>query len=91
MAAIVDELELSGIAAERVERCSTGMVAQLTFARALLAAPALLLLDEPTRAMDAAASERFWQSLDRRPDVGVVLASHRPDDVARCTEVVDLG
>lgn len=89
--AVVEELELTAIAAERVERCSTGMVAQLNLARALLAEPALLLLDEPTRAMDTDAAARCWAAIDRRPRTALVLASHRPEDQARCSEVLDLG
>ncbi len=88
---IIDELVLDEIAAVRVERCSTGMVAQLNLARALLSDPALLLLDEPTRAMDEGAAQRAWAALERRPQTAVVLASHRAEDLARCAEVVDLG
>ena len=79
-----EELELERILAQRVDRCSTGMVQQLGFARALLGDPKLLLLDEPTRSLDDGAVERLWGALDRRPEAGVLFATHRADDVARC-------
>jgi ABC-type multidrug transport system ATPase subunit len=89
--ALIDELELGTIAAERVDRCSTGMVQQLALARALLGSPALLVLDEPTRSLDPEAVERLWGAVDRRPGIALLIATHRSDDVDRCTERLDLG
>jgi ABC-type multidrug transport system ATPase subunit len=87
---VIEELEID-FADQRVDRCSTGMVQQLSFARALLGDPMLLLLDEPTRSLDAAAVDRFWSALARRPSLTVVLASHRPEDLERCAERMDLS
>jgi ABC-2 type transport system ATP-binding protein len=88
---LIEELELATIAAERVDRCSTGMVQQLALARALLGSPALLVLDEPTRSLDPGAVGRLWAAVDRRPEIALLIATHRSDDVERCTERLDLG
>ena len=88
--ALEEELEIGEIAAARADRCSTGMLQQLSFARALLGNPRLLVLDEPTRSLDVDAVERLWAALDRRPETGVLLATHRQDDLDRCTSQVDL-
>jgi ABC-type multidrug transport system ATPase subunit len=89
--ALEHELELSHILPERVDRCSTGMVQQLAFARALLSDPPLLLLDEPTRSLDAAAIARLWAALERRPGTASLIASHLETDVDRCERVVELS
>ncbi|CAN5666541.1 heme ABC exporter ATP-binding protein CcmA [soil metagenome] len=89
--ALVEELELGEIAAQRCDRCSSGMLQQLALARALLGNPPALLLDEPTRSLDTAARARLWAALDRRPDATVVIATHLDEDLAHVTEVVDLG
>jgi ABC-2 type transport system ATP-binding protein len=86
-----DELSLGPLLTQRVARCSTGMVQQLSFARALIGDPPILLLDEPTRSLDAAAAERFWAALDRRPETGLIIATHRDDDVRRCSSSFSLG
>jgi ABC-type multidrug transport system ATPase subunit len=86
-----DELELGEVAAKRVANCSTGMTQQLAFARALLGDPRLLLLDEPTRSLDDDARERLWAALERRPDVSVLIATHREDDVDHCEAILDLA
>ena len=88
--AIVKEIAIEDFARQRVDRCSTGMVQQLTFARALLGDPKVLLLDEPTRSLDKNAVERLWAALDRRPECIVVIATHREEDVARCGTHIDL-
>lgn len=88
--AVVDELELGEIAAQRVDRCSTGMVQQLGFARALLGEPAVLLLDEPTRSLDEGAVQRLWGAIERRPEAALLLATHSDDDTARCDAQLDL-
>jgi len=88
--ALEDELEIDGITANRMDRCSTGMLQQVSFARALLGSPRLLILDEPTRSLDVDAVERLWAALDRRPETAVLIATHRKDDLDRCTSQVDL-
>ena len=82
--ALEGELELEDIAAERVDRCSTGMVQQLGFARALLGKPAVVLLDEPTRSLDEDARGRLWAALERRPAAAVLIATHLKEDLDRC-------
>jgi ABC-type multidrug transport system ATPase subunit len=89
--AVVEELEVEEIARKRLSRCSTGMIQQLGFARSLLGDPPVLLLDEPTRSLDADAAERLWAALARRPAAAVVIATHREEDVTRCTRIHELS
>lgn len=88
---VIAELGISTIAAQRVDRCSTGMVQQLSLARALLGHPSLLVLDEPTRSLDTEAIERMWDALSRRRDTTLLIATHRPEDIARCDRVIDFA
>jgi ABC-type multidrug transport system ATPase subunit len=90
VSALEEELELSNILAERTDRCSTGMLQQLAFARALLGDPPLLLLDEPTRSLDKAAVGRLWSAVERRPGTAILIATHSEDDLARCHWSIEL-
>jgi ABC-type multidrug transport system ATPase subunit len=89
VAAIEEELEIEAMAAERVNRASSGMIQQIALARALLGDPALVLLDEPTRSLDADARKRLWDAIERRPQTGVLIATHLEEDLNRCAGRVD--
>jgi len=86
--ALIEELEIADIAAQRVDRCSTGMVQQLALARAFLGDPVVLLLDEPTRSLDADARARLWGALQRRRRSAALIATHLDEDVELCDERV---
>jgi ABC-type multidrug transport system ATPase subunit len=90
VAELEEELELEAILAQRVDRCSTGMVQQLALARALIGYPAVLLLDEPTRSLDTKAYDRLWSAVEARRHLTLVLATHRHDDIRRCHRRLDL-
>ena len=82
---LAEELELGRIVEQRADRCSSGQLQQLAFARALVGDPALVLLDEPTRSLDVEARGRLWAALERRPFVAAVIATHLDEDVEHCT------
>jgi len=85
------ELELEEILRERADQCSTGMLQQLGFARALLGDPPLLLLDEPTRSLDECAVTRLWNAIGRRANTALLLATHRQEDIELCGRRIDLS
>jgi ABC-type multidrug transport system ATPase subunit len=85
------ELQLVETLTRRLDRCSTGMLQKLAIARGLIAEPHLLLLDEPTRSLDDAAVELLWAALERRPELAVLIATHRRDDLVRCHREIQLS
>lgn len=76
-----DLLEQVGLAAamhRRVKTYSKGMRQRLGLAQALLGAPRLLLLDEPTVGLDPIATQDLYQLIDRLRQQGtsIILCSH---------------
>jgi len=78
----IDEvIALAGLeqaAEQRTQKLSGGQTARVRFAVALVSDPELLILDEPTVAMDVEARRAFWSSMRRFAARGstIVFATH---------------
>lgn len=74
-------------------RFSAGERQRLVLARALAAAPAILVLDEPTAHLDAATEEAIRLTIGRQRDAGrtVLVVTHNPATLALADDVVALA
>ena len=92
VARILGELGLSGLEDRHPYDLSGGQRQLLAFGKLLLLRPRLLLLDEPTKGLDAAARTLVARTVDRiRGDGGtVLLASHDLDFVRQVADRVTM-
>jgi iron complex transport system ATP-binding protein len=78
-------LGCADLADREISMCSQGERGRIRIARALIAQPRLLLLDEPAVGLDLAAREALIAALDRlseeRPDLTSVLVTHHLEEV----------
>jgi len=92
---LVDLLDLAPLLDVPVRQLSLGQRMRCDLAAALLHAPALLFLDEPTIGLDAVsklAVRDFVKRLNRERGVTVILTTHDMDDIeALCTRVMVIG
>jgi tungstate transport system ATP-binding protein len=75
---VMGELGLTGLADKSAKELSAGQSQLVAIARALVAEPELILLDEPFAHLDSRKSELVARALQarRRNGVGIVIASH---------------
>ena len=88
---LLDFVQLSERARDKVEPLSGGMKRRLTIARSLVNDPELLLLDEPTTGLDPQARHVVWDRLFRLKQRGVtlVLTTHYMDEAEQlCDRLV---
>ncbi|MFI5912889.1 ABC transporter ATP-binding protein [Dactylosporangium sp. NPDC051541] len=70
--------DLTDLAGRTVEKLSGGQAQRLRFAMALVGRPDLLVLDEPTAALDVEARHEFWAAIRRYAGQGrtVLFSTH---------------
>jgi molybdate transport system ATP-binding protein len=86
---MVERFRLAEVAGRRPREASGSEKQRCSVARALMASPRLLLLDEPAHGLDAPARTEFYQLLrEARNDfpIPILLAT---DDLAECFQLAD--
>ena len=89
----MDLLQLTEKRDDRIDELSGGLKRRLTIARALLNAPKILVLDEPTTGLDPQARHLVWQKMRflRSQGVTMLLTTHNMEEAARlCDRIVVL-
>jgi len=90
VARALERVGLAGHAGRRARELSGGYTQRLSLAQALLADPALLVLDEPTASLDPEATWEFRSLVEQLRQEGktIVLCSHLLSEVERVADRV---
>ena len=84
--AALEEYHLADRRSQRAGTMSGGQKQRLALATATIHEPELLLLDEPTSAVDPQSRRDFWESLFRLVGQGttILVSTHYMDEAERC-------
>lgn len=93
---VLERMQLTDRADELVERYSTGMKQRLSLARALLADPPVLLLDEPTLGLDPQAARNLRELVLelKREGRAILLTTHYMEEADLLSDriaIIDRG
>ena len=93
---LLDFVQLSDRAADKVDPLSGGMKRRLTIARSLINEPEILILDEPTTGLDPQARHVVWERLYQLKQQGttLILTTHYMDEAEQLCDrlvVMDKG
>jgi molybdate transport system ATP-binding protein len=86
---LLESFELADLAARKPAQLSGGQKQRAALARILVSEPRMLLLDEPTRGLDARLRQAFYEVLretHQRLQVPIVLVTH---DLEECVSLAD--
>jgi len=86
---VMREFELELYARSAAGQLSGGWARRLQLAAALIHAPRLILLDEPTAGLDPISRHDVWRRIERRAaqGAGVIVSSHDLAEAERCSRV----
>lgn len=93
VAHVCEVLELTEVYKRRYGKLSGGWKRRCEIARALVHAPQILFLDEPTTGLDPATRKIVWESIDRlRKEEGmtIFLTTHYMEEAARASHIAIL-
>lgn len=87
---VVETVGLGGLEGRVVGALSGGQRSRVSLATALLARPAVLVLDEPTVGLDPVLRADLWQTFRELAGEGTTLliSSHVMDEAAECNEIL---
>ncbi len=93
---LIERMELKERANELVEKYSTGMRQRIAIAKALLAQPPILLLDEPTLGLDPQAARRVRELIAELKQEGhtILLTTHYMEEADQLSDrigIIDAG
>ena len=90
VARVLGLVDLTEDASSRAQNLSGGQVSRVSLAAALVGAPELLVLDEPTVGLDPVLRRDLWAIFRRLSAEGVtlVVSSHVMDEAARCDRLL---
>jgi len=87
---VIDQVGLTGQRTQTVDSLSGGQENRVSLAVAMLGAPELVVLDEPTVGLDPLLRAELWEVFRGLADAGVTLivSSHVMDEALRCDRLV---
>lgn len=90
VARVLDQVSLRDHAGARVDRLSGGQHSRVSLAAALVGAPEVLVLDEPTVGLDPVLRRDLWAIFHKLADDGATLlvSSHVMDEAGRCDRLL---
>ncbi len=93
---LLERMEIKDRANELVEKYSTGMRQRIAIAKALLARPPILLLDEPTLGLDPQAARNLRELISQLKQEGhtILLTTHYMEEADQLSDrigIIDTG
>jgi ribosome-dependent ATPase len=90
IAEMIARFDLADVTDALPDSLPLGLRQRLSLAVAMIHAPDILILDEPTSGVDPVARDRFWQilaELSRKDNVTIFVSTHFMNEAERCDRV----